>query len=73
MKKKICRIACTLFMSVFGMALLALSFLAISDLTGWTPFDYWLLWFSIGSALLGLICLCVGMFATVIAVGDLCQ
>ena len=74
MKKKLCKIGCTLFMALFGMALVVVSFWAISSLDGkWTPFDYWLLWFSVVSVILGLICLVIGIFATSIAVGELCD
>jgi hypothetical protein len=74
MKKKFCKIGCTLFMACFGMALVVASFMAISSLDGeWTPFDYWLLWFSVVSAILGLICLVIGIFATSISVGELCD
>jgi len=70
----LCSILGTVLLALVGMAVLATSFEAVSHVsTAWTWLDYWLGWFAFFSFVIGFICFCVGIAATAIQFGEICN
>ena len=73
MKKLLCKFAVGTLGLIIGLGALALSFAAVTHITGaWGAADYWLVWFSFFSFVLGLVAAIPPTIAATFALVDLC-